>query len=162
MNDDLDTVEGFSSADRRRLSAPALRTFLAIADLWKLSNQQRRKVLGNPAPSTFHHWSKQARAHHDIALAGDALIRISACLGIHQALGVLFDEEHEAVAWLHSVHDGPIFHSAPPIDLIANGTREGLLQAKRFVDAACLGLYMAPGTLDADCKPYEDHEIIFH
>src|SRR5262249_50050782 len=36
----------FAPANRKRLSAPALRTFLAIADLWGLSEEQRLLVLG--------------------------------------------------------------------------------------------------------------------
>ena len=39
----------FAPANRRRLSAPALRTFLAIADLWGLTEEQRRLVLGYPS-----------------------------------------------------------------------------------------------------------------
>ncbi len=39
----------FAPANRRRLSGPALRTFLAIADLWKLNEGQRRLILGYPS-----------------------------------------------------------------------------------------------------------------
>ena len=42
-----------SPANRRRLSAPGLRTFLAIADLWGLTEEERRLVLGLPARSTL-------------------------------------------------------------------------------------------------------------
>ena len=36
----------FLSANRRRLSAPGMRTFLAIADLWALDESQRLLMLG--------------------------------------------------------------------------------------------------------------------
>jgi hypothetical protein len=52
----------FAPANRRRLSPPALRTFLAIADLWGLTEEQRLLVLGYPSRSTYHNWCKQARA----------------------------------------------------------------------------------------------------
>jgi hypothetical protein len=42
----------FTPANRRRLSAPGMRTFLAIADLWKLTEEERRLVLGLPSRST--------------------------------------------------------------------------------------------------------------
>src|SRR5262245_36146586 len=75
----------FAPANRRRLSAPALRTFLAIADLWGLSEEERRLVLGYPSRSTYHHWAKLAREHRDITLDVDVLMRLSAVFGIHQA-----------------------------------------------------------------------------
>src|SRR5258707_9433386 len=53
----------FLPANRKRLSPPALRTFLAIADLWGLTEEQRLLVLGYPSRSTYHNWCKQAREH---------------------------------------------------------------------------------------------------
>src|SRR5258708_39087814 len=69
-------------ANRRRLSAPALRTFLAIADLWGLTEEQRLLILGYPSRSTYHNWCKQAREHGAFTLDVDVLTRISAVLGI--------------------------------------------------------------------------------
>src|SRR3546814_20290145 len=89
----------FDPANRRHLSAPALRTFLAIADLWRLTEEQRRLVLGYPSRSTYHNWCRQARAHGPFTLDVDVLTRISAVIGIHQALGVLFPDAHAGVEW---------------------------------------------------------------
>src|ERR1700675_4500315 len=80
----------FAPANRRRLSAPALRTFLAIADLWGLAEEQRLLVLGYPSRSTYHNWCKQAREHGAFTLDVDVLTRISAILGIHRGLVILF------------------------------------------------------------------------
>ena len=41
-------------AVRRRLSAPALRTFFSIARAWELSTTEERALLGWPPSSTFH------------------------------------------------------------------------------------------------------------
>src|SRR6202051_1536043 len=87
----------FAPANRKRLSAPALRTFLAIADLWGLSEEQRLRVLGYPSRSTFHSWTKAAREHGEFTLGADLLMRISAVFGIHQALQLLFKTEREGV-----------------------------------------------------------------
>ena len=86
----------FAPANRRRLSAPALRTFLAIADLWGLTEEQRLLVLGYPSRSTYHNWCKQAREHGAFTLDVDVLTRISAVLGIHQGLGILFPTSSSA------------------------------------------------------------------
>ena len=79
----------FSPAQRRRLSAPGLRTFLAIADLWGLNEDERLLILGFPSRSTYYNWVRAVREHRDFTLDVDLLTRISAVLGIHQALGVL-------------------------------------------------------------------------
>src|SRR3954451_6739079 len=79
----------FEPANRRRLSAPGMRTFLALADLWRLTEQDRLRVLGYPARSTYHKWAKQAREHDDFTLDADVLTRISAILGIYGALRIL-------------------------------------------------------------------------
>jgi len=67
-------ADRFASANRRRLSAPAFRTFLSIADLWGLTEEERRLVLGYPSRSTFQGWAKRAREHEDFTLdVGDAI-----------------------------------------------------------------------------------------
>ena len=39
---------------RRQLSGPAMRTFLNIADTWKLTGDEQRALLGWPPESTFY------------------------------------------------------------------------------------------------------------
>jgi hypothetical protein len=154
-------VTRFAPQNRRRLSAPAFRTFLAIADRWRLNEEQRRLVLGYPSRSTYHNWAKLAREQGAFTLDVDVLTRISAVLGIHQALGVLHADEAEAVAWLRGAHKAPPFGGRPPITLITSGTQDGILAVRRFLDAARGGLYMAPNELDAAFTPYEDTDIVF-
>lgn len=154
-------VSRFQPANRRRLSAPALRTFLAIADFWGLTEKQRRLILGYPSRSTYHNRAKQAREHCEITLDVDVLTRISAILGIHQGFGILFSEEREGVTWLKQPHNARVFGGQPPLDLVTSGTLDALLIVRRFIDAARGGLYMPPTAGEADFAPYEDAEIIF-
>jgi hypothetical protein len=151
----------FAPANRRRLSAPALRTFLAIADLWSLTEEQRLLVLGYPSRSTYHNWSKQAREHGTFTLDVDVLTRISAVFGIHQALGILFPQERLGVDWLRSPHNDLVFGGHPPLDLVTNGSQDGLLSVRRFLDGARGGLYMQPNTIDEAFTPYDETEIVF-
>ncbi|WP_327212395.1 MbcA/ParS/Xre antitoxin family protein (plasmid) [Rhizobium beringeri] len=154
-------VERFAPANRRKLSAPALRTFLAITDLWGLTEEQRLLVLGYPSRSTYHNWAKQAREHGAFTLDVDTLSRISALLGIHQALGVLFSDERARVAWLRTPHQALVFSGHPPLDIVTNGTQDGLMTVRRFLDGARGGLYMQPNALDETFTPYEDTDIVF-
>jgi Protein of unknown function (DUF2384) len=151
----------FAPANRRRLSAPALRTFLTIADLWGLTEEQRLLVLGYPSRSTYHNWCKQAREHGAFTLDVDVLTRISALFGIHQALGILFPGERAGVAWLRSPHNAIVFGGRPPLDLVTSGSQDGLLTVRRFLDGARGGIYMQPNSIDEAFTPYDDAEIVF-
>src|ERR1700680_4422730 len=126
----------FAPANRRRLSAPALRTFLAIADLWGVTEEQRLLILGYPSRSTYHSWCKQAREHGAFTLDVDVLTRISAILGIHQGLGILFPTEPLGVQWLRTPHEAVVFGGRPPLDLVTSGSQDGVLSVRRFLHGA--------------------------
>ena len=151
----------FAPANRRRLSAPALRTFAAIADLWSLSEEQRRLILGYPSRSTYHNWMRLAREQGEVTLDVDVLTRLSAVLGIHQALGVLYSDTPQAIAWVTLPHDAPLFGGQPPLALLTAGSLDGLMLVRRFLDAARGGLYMAPNGVDAIVPPATDADIIW-
>lgn len=150
----------FDTANRRRLSGAGLRTFLAIADLWRLEEAQRLLILGLPSRSTYYAWGKAVREHREITLDVDVLLRISAVLGIHQALSILHDSKETAIAWIRTPHGAPVFGGRPPIDLMASGTQDGLLAVRRFLDGARGGLYMPPNELDRDSRPYTDADLV--
>lgn len=157
--DDVGTGSGrFEPANRRRLSAPALRMFVAIAEAWGLSEEQRRLVLGYPSRSTYHNWLKIAREHGDVTLDVDTLTRLSAVFGIHQALGVLFEGD-EVVGWLKGPHGAPMFGGQAPLALVTSGSLDGLMLVRRFLDAARGGIYMPPNALDAGFAPTTDQDI---
>ena len=150
----------FEPTARRRVSAPGMRAFLAIADLWRLTEEERRLVLGYPSRSTYHNWAKLAREGGEFTLDVDTLARISAVLGIHQALGVLFSSEADGVAWLRGPHDGTVFGGRPPLALLTSGSQDALLTVRRFLDAARGGLHMEPNAVDAGFVPYRDEDIV--
>ncbi|HET6240311.1 MAG TPA: MbcA/ParS/Xre antitoxin family protein [Acetobacteraceae bacterium] len=156
----LDRVR-FAPANRRALSGPGLRAFVAIADLWGLAEVDRVMILGLPAHSTYYGWVKAARQQQNITLPVDTLLRISAVLGIHKALRILFHTEREAIDWLRGPHTALVFGGKPPIDLVTSGTQDGLLTVRRFLDAARGGLYMPPNAADIDFRPLTDDDIVF-
>ncbi|WP_053240083.1 antitoxin Xre/MbcA/ParS toxin-binding domain-containing protein [Pleomorphomonas koreensis] len=155
------SMKRFAPANRRRLSAPGLRTFLAIADLWELIDEERLLVLGMPSRSTYYSWVKAVREHRDITLNVDRLTRISIVLGVHQALGNLYLAERDALEWLKTPHRAPLFGGRSPMDLITSGSQDGLLSVRRFLDAASGGLYMQPNEIDQAFRPYQEADIVF-
>lgn len=151
----------YEPANRRRLSAPGMRTFLAVADLWALTERERLRILGYPPRSTYHKWAKQAREHVEFTLDADVLTRISAVLGIYQALRVLFETEQDGLSWLRGPHQATVFGGHPPIELMTDGTQDSLLTVRRFLDAARGGLYMEPNEVDRNFILYENSDIHF-
>jgi hypothetical protein len=153
-------LDRFDPVNRRRLSAPGLRTFLRIADHWGLNEQQRLLILGYPSRSRYNSWCKRVQQHEQLTLNVDVLMRISAVLGIYQGLRVLNADEQHAVEWLRTPHKAIIFGGHPPLDLVTCGTQDSLLTVRRFLDSACGGHYMPPGKLDAGFLGYDDADIV--
>jgi hypothetical protein len=152
----------FQPTQRHRLSSPGLRTFLNIADEWRLSEQERLRVLGFPARSTFHDWIRKVRQRIDITLSADELIRISALLGIYKDLKIIFPRDEDAARWLRSSNTGPVFGGQAPLALITSGTQDALMLVRRYLDAWRGGAFAAPvpGFVDA-AAPLTDADLAF-
>lgn len=144
---------------RRALSGPAMRTFLSIADRWKLDEAQRLRALGLPGRSTFYGWRSKAQSHRPLSLGLDALLRISAVLGIHKALRIVFPSERDGIDWLLAPNAGPLFGGQRPIDLIASGSQDGPILVRRYLDAWRGGSSAAPTSLERDAPPLTDADI---
>ena len=153
-------VDRYSLENRRRLSGPGLRTFVRIADLWGLDEEQRRLVLELPDESTYQAWLEAAREHRDLELPVDVLMRISAVLGIHQALGVLHAHEDYGVAWLQGANSASPFGGRTPLDLMLDGSLEGLLTMRRLLDALVGGQGTEPNEIDRSFRPYTGADVV--
>ena len=154
-------VSRHSGPNRRRLSGPALRTFEAIADLWKLTEAERLLVLGVPPRSTYYRWIKAARTRGLVNLPVYTLIRISAVLGIHEALQILFTTERDGVEWLRGPHAALPFAGQPPMGLVTAAPKDGLMAVRRFLDAALGGTFMPPNGANRTARPLTDADIVF-
>lgn len=138
-----------------------MRTFIAIADLWALTQDERVLVLGLPSRSTYYGWVRAARDGDDLTLPTDTLLRISALLGIHKALRILFASDQAGIHWLRNPHAALPFGGQPPIALALGGTQDGLMLMRRFLDAARGGFFMAPNAIDAQTPALSDEDIVF-
>ncbi len=117
-------------AVRRRLSAPALRTFFRIAHAWTLSTTEERALLGWPPTSTFHKY----KSGDPGVLSFDTLTRISLVLGIYKALQLLYPEAAFADRWVRMPNANPLFGGHPPVAFIAENGLDGLFQVRRLLD----------------------------
>jgi Protein of unknown function (DUF2384) len=120
-----------SSAVRRRLSAPALRTFFNITRAWQLSASEERALLGWPPSSTFHKYKSGAPG----TLSVDTLTRLSLVLGIYKSLHVLYPEPELADTWVKLPNTNPLFDGRPALKLMTDGGVDGLYRVRRLLDA---------------------------
>lgn len=82
--------------DDPRTSSTAKKAFFRIAELWGLSNDHARVLLGVPSRTTFFAWKKGEGG----TLPRDVLERISYVIGIYKALQILFSDPAQADAWM--------------------------------------------------------------
>jgi hypothetical protein len=118
-------------ATRRRLSAPALRTFFNVARAWELSTTEERALLGWPPTSTFHKY----KGGDPGILSFDTLTRISLVLGIYKALQLLYAEPAFADQWIRMPNANTLFGGQAPIAFIAAAGIDGLFHVRRLLDA---------------------------
>jgi len=150
----------FLVENRAALSGPGVRGFLAIADLWDLGEQDKIAILGYPGRSTFHKWAREARNGKPMRLSVDTLCRISAILGIHKTLGILYLMPEEGPQWLRLPNRGPLFGGQRPLDLILSGTMDGIMQVRRYLDAQRGGQFAAPTTAPFEHEPWRADDVV--
>lgn len=120
-----------AAVDGRRLSAPALRTFFRIVDLWGLSEDEQMTLLGVTARPTFLKW----RMDPNVVLPMDTLERISCVLGIHKALQTLFPDERMADEWIRRPNTAGLFGGRSALDRMLSGQVADLFVVRQYLDA---------------------------
>ena len=120
-----------TSFDRKGLSAPALRTFFRIADLWSLSVEEQMTLLGLTARSTFFKWKKNPKP----VLPKDTLERISYILGVYKALQILLPDEKAADEWVRRPNAALPFGGRSALDRMLSGHVADLFVVRQYLDA---------------------------
>jgi hypothetical protein len=115
---------------RKRLSAPAIRTFFNVASAWGLSVKEQLALLGFPAASTYHKYKSGQIG----TLSFDTLTRISLILGIYKALHILYPDAALADNWLRLPNTNELFGGRPAISMMIDGGIDGLHQVRRLLD----------------------------
>jgi len=147
-----------SFAERARVSAPAVRTFLNIADRWKLSVSERLALL-QCDPRQFEEWSSIARFNKPLVLETEVLKRLSAILGVFAELRQFLAPADRERDWLTRPHEAMPFAGRAPLDLL-RGTLEDQIAVRRYVYGIGLGA-AAPNEIDRDFTPYTDENLIW-
>ncbi len=116
--------------DDPRAATAAKRAFFRIMDLWGVTNDQARRLLGNPSRSTFFNWKKGAGG----PLPRDAFERISYVLGIYKALQILFVDPGQADAWISKPNDA--FGGRSALERMSAGNVSDLHAVRSYLDYA--------------------------
>ena len=120
-----------AAASPEALAGPALRTFFAIAEAWRLSNDESMRLLGDPPRSTFYEWKRAG----DGRLTRDTLERISYVLGIYKALQILLSDAAAADGWIRKPNTAPLFGGRPALDRLLSGNVGDLFVVRQYLDA---------------------------
>jgi antitoxin Xre/MbcA/ParS-like protein len=112
------------------LAGPALRTFFAIAEAWKLTNDEAMTLLGEPSRSTFFEWKREGVGR----VTRDTLERISYVLGIYKALQILLPDPNAADAWVRKPNTAPMFAGQPALARMLSGNVADLYIVRQYLD----------------------------
>ena len=110
--------------------AAALRAFFRLVDLWGLTMEQARLLLGRPSRATLYNW-KAGRVR---TVPHDTLCRISYLLGIYKALQILYREPQLADSWLRRANAD--FGGQSALERMLAGDVTDLAAVRAHLDAA--------------------------
>ena len=110
--------------------AVALRAFFRLAELWGLSMEQARLLLGRPSRATMYNW-KAGKAR---TVPHDTLRRISYLLGIYKALQILYQDPQLADSWVR--RPNAAFGGQSALERMLAGDVADLAAVRAHLDAA--------------------------
>ena len=126
-----DTAVDLSNRDvLKRLSPPALKSFLKIVELWQLRDGDAKQLLGGISNGAFYELKKGARK----LLDQDRLTRVSLLTGIFKALNILYSRKL-ADQWILLPNSNPIFRGEAPLTYMVRGGLPAMLRVRQLLDA---------------------------
>src|ERR1700734_4294795 len=120
--------------DRARLSAVALKAFLALLKAWDLSNAEASALLGVSA-STLD----RMKRGYQPTLSQDQLTRVSALVGVYKGLHLLFADE-TADEWAPRPNRGLMFERETPTQAMIERDIPRMFGVRRSIYAVRGGL----------------------
>ncbi len=130
----MQTVAAVNDAPTRaRLSGPAIRGFLALAEVWKLKTDEEIDLLGGSVSrSTLYNWAQSGQS---TVLNADQLMRVSFLLAIYEGLQRIWrNAPVEADAWIRRPRPEAPFRGLPPLQFLREGGVLGFAATRAYVD----------------------------
>jgi Antitoxin Xre-like helix-turn-helix domain/Antitoxin Xre/MbcA/ParS C-terminal toxin-binding domain len=126
----LRQTEIATAANGPERDAVALRAFFRLVELWGVSMEQARVLLGQPSRATLYNW-KAGKAK---SLPHDVLRRISYLLGIYKALQILYQDPGLADRWIRQPNAA--FGDQSALQRMLAGDVTDLAAVRAHLDAA--------------------------
>lgn len=111
----------------------AVKLFLAIADEWGLTDDQRCTLAGLGSRTTLHNWRKKVAAKEAINLSGDTLERLSYLAGIYKGIQLLFTDPAQWKNWVKKPNQH--FGGQSALDRMLAGRVVDLSDVRRYLDS---------------------------
>jgi hypothetical protein len=123
-------VDLADKAERERLSASAVKTFLKIMQTWQVRDEDARALLGGMSNGRFYEMKKKPAR----TLDADTLTRISYLIGIFKALNILYSDKL-ADAWVQRPNTNRIFGGETALAYMIKGGLPAMQTVRRLLDA---------------------------
>jgi len=127
--DSVPEARPLEAFDRAEVDRVALKAFFGLVQMWDLTRDQARILLGNPSERTFYRW----RDGKVSGLSQDTLERISVLMGIYKAAHILLPVEERANAYIK--RPNAAFGGESALDVMLKGRVDNLYQVRRHLDA---------------------------
>lgn len=116
---------------RARVSGPARRVFIRIAEVWSLTERQQVDLLALNDLRALDEFRRQS----DEPLSEAILIRISNVLKIYRALRILFPHGEIANGWVQRPNSNPIFGGTPALVQMTTRQLSDLVRVREYLEA---------------------------
>lgn len=117
-----------TAASEEQISRVAKEAFFRIMELWSVSSEHARVLLGEPGRTTFFAWKKGEGGR----LGKDTLERVSYVLGIYKALQILHPDTSLADGWIQRKME--VFGGQSPLERMLGGNVSDLYEVRRYLD----------------------------
>lgn len=111
--------------DPVRHGGAGFRTFLNIAELWRLSDEEQMQILGVDDLVVYEELKARVRAHEAVPIPMDIIVRLGCVLSIYASLATLISHERSA-DWIHAPNEGSMFGGRSALALMTSGALEDL------------------------------------
>lgn len=118
-------MTSFSNANRQVMIRVAIRLF----EKWGVADDDARAILGGVTEAAYRCW----KAGQDGEIPESIELRLSALIGIHWGLRLMFSDPQRGYAWMSRPNS--IFNEASPLQSIAGGDIKALIRLQDYLTA---------------------------
>lgn len=135
LHDELLQTRKVAEFDGRFVDRTAIKAVSRLFDRWRVDNATGAFLAG----ATVRTWQRMKGADWPGRLSQDQRMRLSALVGLYQALHVYFGDPL-ADDWVGLENDGPLFDGDSPLNVMVEGGLPAIIRIRDHVDALRGGL----------------------